>query len=54
MVVSNPDKVVFLVKDMIATINKQFKKSMNPFWIAKMDLNSINHFAFPEMPSTYF
>lgn len=27
---------------------------MNPFWIARMDLNSMNHFAFPDIPSTYF
>lgn len=52
--VSNPDKIIFLVKDMIATLNKTFKKSLNPFWIAKLDLNSINHFPFPEMQKSYF
>ena len=54
LVVSNPDKIIFLVKDMIATLNKTFKKSLNPFWIAKLDMNSINHFPFPEMPTSYF
>ena len=39
---------------MIATLNKSFKKSLNPFWIAKLDINSINHFPFPEMKQSYF
>jgi hypothetical protein len=52
--VGNPDKIIFLVKDMISTMNKSFKKSLNPFFIANLDLNSINHFSFPDIPIDYF
>jgi len=45
---------MFLVKDMLATLNKSFKKSMNPFWVANLDLHSVNHFPFPETPQDYF
>lgn len=51
---ANPDKLLFLVKDMISTLNKQFKKSMNPLWIGKLDLHSVNHFSFPELKKTFF
>ena len=51
---SNPDKLIFLVKDMVSSLNKQFKKSMNPFWVAKLDLHSINNFNFPDLKKTYF
>lgn len=51
---SNPDKVIFLIKDMVSTLTKAFKKSLNPLWIAKLDLNSINHFPFPDIPLDYF
>ena len=54
LVVSNPDKVIFLVKDMVANLNRTYKKSLNPLWIARLDLNSINHFQFPEIHHDYF
>lgn len=54
LVVANPDKILFLVKDMVATLNKQFKKSMNPLWVGKLDLHSINHFSFPDLKQDYF
>lgn len=54
LVMGNPDKLLFLMKDMIAQLNKQYKKSMNPVLVAKLDLNSINHFAFPKMAKAYF
>lgn len=47
---SNPDKMLFLVKDMIAQLSRQYKKNMNPMLIAKLDLHSINHFPFQKMP----
>jgi len=54
LVVANADKLMFLVKDMVATLNKSFKKSMNPFWVGCLDLHSINHFSFPEITKEYF
>lgn len=54
LVAGNPDKIMFLVKDMMAGFNKTFKKNINPLLIAKLDLNSINHFSFPDIPQSYF
>lgn len=54
LVMANPDKLVFLVKDMIAQLNKQYKKSMNQLLVAKLDLNTINHFPFQKLPLSYF
>jgi hypothetical protein len=45
---------MFIVKDMVSTLSKSFKKSMNPFWVAKLDLHSVNHFSFPEIKLSYF
>ena len=49
LIMSNADKMSFLIKDLVAGLNKTFKKSMNPFIVAKLDLTSINHFPFPQM-----
>eukprot|EP00356_Strombidium_inclinatum_P000258 CAMPEP_0170508846 /NCGR_PEP_ID=MMETSP0208-20121228/63636_1 /TAXON_ID=197538 /ORGANISM="Strombidium inclinatum, Strain S3" /LENGTH=43 /DNA_ID= /DNA_START= /DNA_END= /DNA_ORIENTATION= len=35
-------------------MNKTFKKTLNPFWVSKLDLNTINHFPFPEVKHSYF
>ena len=39
---------------MVATLNKSYKNGLNPLWVAKLDLNSINHFSFPEINHDYF
>lgn len=54
LVLSNPDKVTFLIKDMLATMRKSIKISMNPLWVGKLDLNSVNHFPFPQVNKSYF
>ena len=54
LVAGNPDKILFLVKDMMAQLNKNFKKNINPMLIGKLDFNSINHFPFPDVPTSYF
>jgi len=28
-------------------MNKNYKRALNPFWISKLDLTSINNFNFP-------
>ena len=32
------DKVVFLIKDCVAYLTKTYKKHLNPFIVAKLDL----------------
>jgi hypothetical protein len=49
LITGNPDKILFLVKDMLSGFKKTYKKNLNPLLIAKLDLNSINHFPFPDM-----
>ena len=38
----------------MSNLNKTFKKNINPLIVGKLDLNSINHFPFPEMHQDYF
>lgn len=54
LIMSSPDKLMFLIKDMIAHISKTYKKNINPFFITKMDLFTINHFQFPDIPKSTF
>lgn len=47
---SSPDKMMFLVKDMISQLARIYKKNLNPFFISKLDLFTVNYFPFPDMP----
>ncbi len=49
---SSPDKLMFLIKDMIAHLSRTYKKNINPFFVTKMDLYTVNHFQFPDIPKT--
>lgn len=35
---------------MVAHISRTYKKNINPFYITKLDLLTVNHFTFPETP----
>ena len=49
MIMSSPDKLMFLIKDMIAHLSTGFKRTLNPFLVSKMDLTTVTHFQFPEI-----
>lgn len=49
MLMGSADKVVFLIKDTIAYLNKTYKKNLNPFLVSKLDIESINYFKFPDL-----
>ncbi len=49
MIMQSPDKLMFLIKDMIGHIQKTYKKNINPFFVSKLDLYTINNFQFPEI-----
>ena len=44
MIMSSPDKLMFLIKDMIAHLSTGFKRTLNPFLVSKMDLTTVAHF----------
>lgn len=50
LIMSSSDKLMFLIKDMIAHITRAHKRNLNPFFLSKMDLSSIHHFPFPDIP----
>ena len=41
LILACPDKMMFLVKDTVSHLTRAFKKSLNPFLIARLDLQSI-------------
>ena len=45
----SPDKITFLIKDMVGHITRTYKKNINPFFVSKLDLYTIHHFAFPDI-----
>jgi len=49
MIMQSPDKLMFLIKDMVGHIQKTYKKNINPFFVSKLDLFTINNFQFPEI-----
>ena len=48
LIMSSPDKLMFLVKDMVAHLSRTYKKNLNPYFASKLDLYSIHNFTFPE------
>ena len=44
-----PDKIMFMIKDMVAHLSRTFKKNLNPFYVSKLDLYSVHYFNFPEI-----
>lgn len=46
---SSPDKIMFLIKDMIAHLSRTYKKSLNPFFVSKLDYYTVHNFQFPDM-----
>ena len=49
-IVGNSEKVVFHIHDMMANLGKSEKNSINPFIISKLDLDTVAHFDFPQIP----
>ena len=41
--------MVFLAKEMLGQLSLTAKHSLDPFLIAKLDLNTINFFDFPKL-----
>ena len=39
---------------MVSSLSKSAKKKLNPIWIAKLDLNTVNHFSFPDITMDFF
>jgi hypothetical protein len=50
LIMSSSDKLMFLIKDMIAHISRAYKRNLNPFFLSKIDLSTIHHFTFPDVP----
>ena len=49
-IIGNADKMVFFAKEMLSSLSMASKKTIDPFLIAKMNVNTINFFDFPKMP----
>jgi len=49
-VVGNPEKLIFYAKDLIGNLSKATKTNINPFYIAGLDLETINFYDFPKVP----
>jgi hypothetical protein len=49
-VLGSSDKMVFYAKEMVADLTRKTKRFLNPFIVAKLDLNSIKFFEFPKQP----
>ena len=48
----NPDKMVFYAKEMLSNLTKQPKQLLDPYIVAKLNVNSITYFDFPRMEAT--
>lgn len=46
MVLGSADKMMFYMKDLHSSLNRQMKTTINPFIVAKLDLTSIKAFEF--------
>jgi hypothetical protein len=44
------DKMIFYAKEMISDLSMKPKDNLDPFIIAKLNLESINYFTFPKIP----
>lgn len=45
-IVGNPDKLTFYVKDLVSHLTKSLKPNINPFFIGKLDIETINFYDF--------
>ena len=54
LIMGNADKMVFLLKDLIANLSYGVKSVISPVIIGKLDLTSINSFNFPQVPISFF
>ena len=50
-IVGNPDKISFYMKDLVAHLTKTLKQNIDPFYIGKLDVETINFFDFPAVPN---
>ena len=50
-IIGNSDKINFYIKDFLIHLEKTPKQNLNPFYIAKLDIDSIQHFEFPQVPA---
>jgi hypothetical protein len=48
-IVGNPDKMAYYAKDMISSLTRAPKMTINPYLIAKLDPKTINFFEFPKL-----
>lgn len=49
-VIGNADKIVFYSKEMISDLTLAPKAVLNPYIIAKLNINTIKFFDFPKLP----
>ncbi len=49
LITQSPDKITFLIKDMVGHITRTFKKNINLFFLSKLDLFTLYHFTFPDI-----
>ncbi len=48
------DKMMFLIKDMVANLTHSYKKTLNPFIVAHLDMFTVKNFEFPHMGKELF
>ena len=42
--------MLFFTKEMMANLTKASKNSLDPYLIAKLDIETVNYFNFPQLP----
>jgi len=48
----NSEKQIFYAKEMVSDLSSQPKHLLDPFLVAKLDVQTINFFNFPKLPTT--
>ena len=51
-VMGNPDKLVFYAKEMTSNLTLAPKGTLDPYLVAKLDVNTVNCFDFPRLPKS--
>ena len=51
-VIGNPDKMVFYAKEMLSSLTMAPKQLLNPYLVAKLNVNTVNYYEFPKMPKS--
>ncbi|CDW75700.1 UNKNOWN [Stylonychia lemnae] len=49
LIMTSPDKLMFLIKDMVGHLSRTYKKSLNPFFVSKLDFFTVHNFQFQDM-----